>query len=57
MLHWGSDYDGSVEVPFNVLGLPIIVDELLQQGFTESEIRKVMGENVRDLLLKMLPEN
>jgi membrane dipeptidase len=53
----GSDYDGSVEVPFNVLGLPIIVDELLQQGFTESEIRKVMGENVRDLLLKMLPEN
>jgi microsomal dipeptidase-like Zn-dependent dipeptidase len=53
----GSDYDGSVEVPFNILGLPIIVDELLKQGFTELEIRKVMGENVRDLLLKMLPEN
>ena len=51
----GSDYDGSVEVPFNVEGLPIIVEELLKLGFTEPEIRRVMGENVRDLLLKSLP--
>lgn len=51
----GSDYDGSVEVPFNVTGLPLIVDALLQKGFTEAEIQKAMGTNVRDLLLKNLP--
>ncbi len=52
----GSDYDGSVEVPFNIKGLPIVVEELLKIGFTEPEIRRVMGENVRDLLLKNLPD-
>ena len=51
----GSDYDGSVEVPFDITGLPIIVEELLKMDFTESEIKKVMGENVRDLLLTNLP--
>ena len=52
----GSDYDGSVKVPFNITGLPIIVEELLKVGLTEPEIRRVMGENVRDFMLKNLPD-
>lgn len=52
----GSDYDGSVEVPFNITGLPIIVDELLHLGLEEPLIRRVMGENVRDFMLKNLPD-
>lgn len=51
----GSDYDGSVITPFDITGLPVIVDELLQMNFSEYEIRRVMGENVRDFLLANLP--
>ena len=51
----GSDYDGSVTTPFDITGLPVIVEHLLSYGFTTDEIAKVMGENVRDFLLKNLP--
>jgi membrane dipeptidase len=50
----GSDYDGSVAVPFDITGLPLIVEGLIQDGFTEQEIRAVMGENVKQFLLKNL---
>jgi len=50
----GSDYDGSVAVPFDITGLPIIVEALLQEGFTEAEIRAIMGENVKRFLLENL---
>jgi microsomal dipeptidase-like Zn-dependent dipeptidase len=50
----GSDYDGSVAVPFDITGLPLIVEGLIQAGFTEQEIRAVMGENVKQFMLKNL---
>ncbi|WP_304517832.1 dipeptidase [Cecembia rubra] len=50
----GSDYDGSVAVPFDITGLPIIVEALLQEGFTEDEIRAIMGDNVKRFLLENL---
>lgn len=50
----GSDYDGAATVPFDVTGLPLLVEELTKQGFTESEIRAIMGENVKRFLLKQL---
>ena len=50
----GSDYDGSVAVPFDITGLPLIVEGLIRDGFTESEIRAVMGENVKEFMLKNL---
>ncbi|PRY88171.1 dipeptidase [Mongoliibacter ruber] len=50
----GSDYDGSVAVPFDITGLPIIVEALLQEGFTEDEIKAIMGENVKQFLLQNL---
>ncbi|MBT8142750.1 MAG: dipeptidase, partial [Gammaproteobacteria bacterium] len=43
----GSDYDGTVTTPFDVTGLPLLVDEMLEQGFKEAEIRAVMGENMK----------
>lgn len=52
----GSDYDGSVAVPFDITGLPIIVEALMQAGFTEDEIRAIMGENVKRFLLENLGE-
>jgi membrane dipeptidase len=50
----GSDFNGSVTVPFDITGLPLIVEALLNDGFTENEIRAIMGENVKDFLLKTL---
>ena len=50
----GSDYDGSVAVPFDITGLALLVDEMLKQGFTESEIRAVMGENIKQFMLENL---
>ncbi|WP_444944202.1 dipeptidase [Microbulbifer sp. ZKSA006] len=52
----GSDYDGSVKVAFDVSGLGTLTAEMLRQGFTEEEIRKVMGENLRDFFLVQLPQ-
>ncbi len=51
----GSDFDGSVKTPFDITGLPLIVDELLKLKFTEKEIQMVMGGNVKKFMLKNLP--
>ena len=51
----GSDFDGSVMTPFDITGLPLIVEELQKTGFNEDDIKKIMGENVKNFLLKNLP--
>ncbi len=50
----GSDFDGSVAMPFDITGLPLIVEGLMNVGFSEEEIRAVMGENVKHFFLKNL---
>ncbi|MDX1285841.1 MAG: dipeptidase [Draconibacterium sp.] len=50
----GSDYDGSIKAPFDITGFPLIVEEMLKQGFNENEIKAVMGENVKNFLLANL---
>lgn len=50
----GLDYDGLVAVPFDIAGLPLIVEGLIQDGFTEQDIRAMRGENVMQFLLKIL---
>jgi len=52
----GSDFDGAIECHFDITGLPLIVDELLKLGFTETQIRMVMSENSKRFLLENLPE-
>lgn len=51
----GSDFDGNVQTPFDVANMIDLTQALLDAGFTESQIRKVMGDNVRRLLLENLP--
>ena len=41
----GSDYDGTITARFDTSGLVHVTNELLQEGFTEAEIRAIMGEN------------
>jgi microsomal dipeptidase-like Zn-dependent dipeptidase len=51
----GSDYDGAVTTPFDTTGVVQITDALLAEGFSESDIEKIMGGNVIRLLLVTLP--
>jgi microsomal dipeptidase-like Zn-dependent dipeptidase len=51
----GSDFDGTVDVPFDATGLPLLTAALLQEGFSRSEIRQILGGNVIRLLRQTLP--
>ena len=51
----GSDFDGD-RMPFDATGLVQITDALLGEGFSEGEIRKIMGDNVVRFLMNGLPE-
>jgi microsomal dipeptidase-like Zn-dependent dipeptidase len=51
----GSDFDGSVTTPFDSSGWALLTDALLQEGFSEQDIHKIMGENVVRVLLEVLP--
>jgi membrane dipeptidase len=52
----GSDFDGAVRMPFDVTNLGQITEALQKEGFTETDIRKMMGLNVIRLLQRILPD-
>jgi len=52
----GSDYDGATEVLFDTSELAILTQTMLDEGFSEQEIRKVMGENAKRFFLAHLPD-
>ncbi|TJZ94102.1 peptidase M19 [Paracoccus gahaiensis] len=52
----GSDWDGSVDVPFDAAHLPALTQALLDQGLDEAQIAKVMGGNMMRYLAEMLPD-
>jgi microsomal dipeptidase-like Zn-dependent dipeptidase len=51
----GSDFDGGVTTPFDSSGWALLTDALLQEGISEQDIHKIMGENVVRVLLEVLP--
>jgi microsomal dipeptidase-like Zn-dependent dipeptidase len=52
----GSDFDGNVQTPFDVAHLSLLTESLLDAGFRELQVRKIMGENVQRFLLETLPD-
>lgn len=52
----GSDFDGAIKAHFDVTGLPLLVTALQKQGFNQTEINQIMGGNIRDFMLRNLPE-
>ena len=51
----GSDYDGGTTVGFDTSQLAALTQALLDEGLTESQVRKVMGDNVLRVLAANLP--
>jgi membrane dipeptidase len=51
----GSDFDGGVPTPFDAGRLVELTDALLAIGMADGDVRRVMGENAIDLLLRTLP--
>jgi len=51
----GTDFDGTVTPPFDATGLPQLTEALMEEGFTDAQIRKIMGENVARVLKEALP--
>ncbi|MBI2171311.1 MAG: membrane dipeptidase [Chloroflexi bacterium] len=53
----GSDFDGTLVLPVGMEDcskLPAITEELLRRGFTEGDVRKVLGENVLRLMAEAI---
>ncbi|PQJ35612.1 peptidase M19 [Salinibacter sp. 10B] len=51
----GTDFDGTVSVPFDAAGLPYLTEALLDAGFSPNEIQKIMSGNVVRVLRETLP--
>lgn len=51
----GSDFDGDVTTPFDASGWVLLTDALLKEGFSDQDIRKIMGENAIRVLEEILP--
>jgi microsomal dipeptidase-like Zn-dependent dipeptidase len=51
----GSDFDGGITAPFDSSGWALLTDALLQEGISEQDIHRIMGENVVRVLLETLP--
>lgn len=52
----GSDFDGAVVVPFDTSGMVLLTDALIQEGFNDEEIAKIMGGNEIRFMSENLPD-
>ena len=53
----GSDWDGAVEAIVDASGTVRLVDALLREGFTEDDVRRIMGANALRVLRETLPQS
>ncbi len=52
----GSDFDGATTTGFDTAGLAMITQSLIDAGFSDADIAKVMGGNVYRVLAQGLPK-
>lgn len=52
----GCDMDGTITSPIDISGLPRLTEALMVEGFSDEEIRKIMGENALRVFRAVLPE-
>ena len=53
----GSDFDGATETVVDATGLVLLTEGLQRAGFSEEEIRAIMGENTLRVFYEVLPKN
>ncbi len=53
----GSDFDGSVDAPFDAANLAALTEALMKAGLSDSQIAGIMGGNMMRYLAATLPEN
>jgi membrane dipeptidase len=46
----GSDFDGALETVFDVTGLPLVTQGLLDRGFSRADVARMMGGNALRVL-------
>jgi microsomal dipeptidase-like Zn-dependent dipeptidase len=51
----GSDFDGAVTTGFDSSKIIYLTQSLIEEGFTDQEIEKIMGKNQIDFFMKNLP--
>jgi len=51
----GSDFDGGGTLLKDVTEFPKITENLLERGYTENEVKKILGENFLRVLSEILP--
>ncbi len=52
----GSDFDGSVRTPFDSSGMALITEALINEGFSDEDVARIMGGNIVALLQNNLPD-
>jgi microsomal dipeptidase-like Zn-dependent dipeptidase len=52
----GSDFDGATTVGFDTSQLPALTQQMLNDGFSDATIKKILGGNVLRVLRQVLPE-
>jgi membrane dipeptidase len=53
---YGSDFDGAVATPIDTSEMSYLTQALIDNGFSEAEIRKISGGNTLKFLASNLPE-
>ena len=51
----GSDFDGAITAPIDASGMPYLTKSLLDSGFTNEDVAKIMGSNALRFLRETLP--
>jgi microsomal dipeptidase-like Zn-dependent dipeptidase len=41
----GSNFDGGIQTSFDCSGIIILTEALIREGFSDEEIKLIMGEN------------
>lgn len=52
----GSDFDGGIKAPWDIRGLPFLVEAMTKLKFTPQDIAMIMGGNFLRILKQTLPE-
>ena len=51
----GSDFDGATTTGFDTSELPSLTQQMLNDGMSETTIKKILGGNVQRVLRQVLP--